>query len=99
MSRRLCDSEDCKTCTYIRDLKENDTVASCLAGRPYMIDKELPISYPLGDHTTAWQKFCSEELQVPTNVCQTHATAIAAKSGHGSHKIKFDNMARYEEFY
>ena len=39
MSLRLCDSE------------ENDTVAACLAGRPYMIDKELPISYPLGDNS------------------------------------------------
>ena len=37
------------------------------------------------------------ELQVPTNVCQTHATAIAANNG--SHKTHFDNMARYEEFY
>ena len=97
MSLRLCDSEDCKTCTYIREVKENETVAACLAGRPYMIDKELPISYPLGDNSAAWQKFCREELQVPTNVCQTHATAIAANNG--SHKTHFDNMARYEEFY
>ena len=43
----LCNSKDCKTSTYIRDLKENDTVAECLVGRPYMIDKEIPISYPL----------------------------------------------------
>ena len=96
MSPRLCDSEDCKTCTYIRDLKENDTVAACLASRPYMIDKEHPISYPLGDNSAAWQKFCREELQVPTNVYQTHATAIAANNN--SHKTHFDNMARYKEF-
>ena len=35
MSLRLYDSEVCKTCTYIRDLKEIDTVAACLAGRQY----------------------------------------------------------------
>ena len=38
-----------------------------------------------------------EYLQVATNVCQAHATAIAANKG--SHKTHFDNMARYEDFY
>ena len=86
MSITLCYADDCKTCKYINDLKQNETVAACLAGRPYKQDKELPISYTLGDKSQAWQKFCREERKVPTNMCQTHATAIAANNGtHRAH--------------
>ena len=77
MSLPLCDEDDCKTCTYIKDLKQNPTVAACLAGRPYKQDRNFV-----------------EELKVPTDVYQTHATAIAANNG--THRTHFDNLGHYE---
>ena len=66
MSLPLCDADDCKPCTYIQDLKQNPTVAACLAGRLYKKDEELTILYPLEDDSAAWHKFCREELKVPS---------------------------------
>ena len=48
MSLPLCDADNCKICTYIKDLKRNETVAACLAGRPYKQDKELPMMKVVG---------------------------------------------------
>ncbi len=50
----------------------------------YIKDKKLPIAVALGDNWAALQKFARETLGLEANVCQTHATAIAAKNG--SHK-------------
>ena len=45
----------------------------------------LSLSLSLTDN-----KFAKEELGLDANVCQTHATAIAANNG--SHKKYFDNV-------
>jgi hypothetical protein len=51
----------------------------------------------LGDNSAAWQKFARETLGLEANVCQTHATAIAANNG--SHKKFFDDINKnYEPF-
>ena len=94
---RTCSSADCKTCTYISGLQDEETVQCCLRSRPYREDKELPISVPLGDNSSAWQKFCREDLHLDANVCQTHATAIA--KNNGTHRAHFGNMETYQEFY
>ena len=69
----VCDKEECKMCTCITELRENGTVACCLQGYPYKKEKELPISFALGDNSSAFQKFVTEQLQLAANVCQTRA--------------------------
>ena len=69
----VCDKERCTTCKYITELRENGTVACCLQGFPYKTLKELPISFALGDNSSAFQKFVTEQLQLAANVCQTRA--------------------------
>jgi hypothetical protein len=60
--------------------------------------KQLPIAVATGDNSSAWQKFAKDELGLEANVCQTHATAIAANNG--SHKKYFDNVnENYDCFY
>jgi hypothetical protein len=52
----------------------------------------------LGDNSAAWQKYARETLGLEANVCQTHATAIAANNG--SHKKFFDDVNKnYKSFY
>ena len=92
-----CDKAECTTCKYITQLREHETVACCLSSPPYRTDKELPISYALGDNSSAFQKFVTEELRIEANVCQTHATAIA--KNNGAHRGYFDSTDNYEEFY
>ena len=92
-----CSKEDCDTCTCIRGLREHETVACCLNSPPYKEQKELPISYALGDNSSSFQKFVTEELELDANVCQTHATAIA--KNNGSHRTYFDSNENYEDFY
>ena len=85
------------TCTCIRGLREHETVACCLNSPPYKEQKELPISYALGDNSSSFQKFVTEELELDANVCQTHATAIAKHNG--IHRTYFDSNENYEVFY
>ena len=40
----VCGKEECTTCKYITELREDGTVAFCLQGYPYRTGKELPIS-------------------------------------------------------
>ena len=83
----------------IGGLRQHETlaVACCLRGRPYKEQKELPISYALGDNSACFQKFVTEELDLEANVCQTHATAIA--KNNGTHSTYFDSNENYEVFY
>lgn len=93
-----CTKEDCKTCLYIKQLREHPNVAKILTDDEYCTgDKRLPISKPLGDNSAAFQKFARDELGECALVCQTHATAIAANNG--SHRSHFKDEAVYEEFY
>ena len=59
--------------------------------------KELPISFALGDNSSAFQKFVTEQLGLNANVCQTHATAIP--KNNSSHRGYFDSVDNYEQFY
>ena len=70
-----CSREDCSTCTCISGLREDETVACCLKSRPYKEQKDLSISYALGDNSSSVQKFVTEELELDANVCQTHTLA------------------------
>ena len=88
---------NCATCTCISGLREHETVACCLKSPPYKEQKELPISYALGDNSSSFQKFVTEELELDANVIQTHATAIA--KNNGTHSIYFDSNENYEVFY
>ena len=92
-----CSKEDCATCTCIRGLREHETVACCLKSRPYKDQKELPISYALCDSSSCFQKLVTEELELSSNVCQTHATAIARNNG--THRTYFDSNENYEVSY
>jgi hypothetical protein len=52
----------------------------------------------MGDNLAAWQKIAKKELHLESNVCQTHATAIAANNC--SHKKHFnDPNKNYNGFY
>ena len=88
---------NCATCTCISGLREHETVACCLKSPPYKDQEELPISYALGDNSSSFQKFVTEELELDANVIQTHATAIA--KNNGTHSIYFDSNENYEVFY
>jgi hypothetical protein len=98
MRMKLCDKEECFTCTTIQQLKTHPSVAACLHGAPYQGPaKELPISACLGDNTFAVQNFSDNKLGLPANVCQTHTSAIPANNG--THKKHFHDMEIYEAFY
>ena len=97
ISLPTCSSTDCKACTYITGLNEEEVVQCCLKSRPYREDKELLTSNALGDNSSAWQKFVREDLGLSSNVCQTRATAIAKNNGtHRAHFVEQDN---YDKFY
>ena len=53
-------------------------------------------SYVLGDNSSCFQKFVTEELDLSSNVCQTHATTIA--KNNGTHSTYFDSTDNYEVF-
>jgi hypothetical protein len=72
-------------------------VVAATSTREYIEDKALPIARPLGDNSAAWQKFARDTLGLDSNVCQTHATAIAANNG--SHKTHFEATENYNAFY
>ena len=91
-----CSKVDCATCTCISGLREHETVA-CLNSQPYKDQKELPISYALGDNSSSFQKFVTEELDLDANVCQTRATAIA--KNNGSHGTYFDSNENYGTYF
>ena len=97
ISLRTCEQAECKACTYIAGLQDEEDVQCCLRSRLYLSDKELPISIALGDNSSAWQKFCRDDLHLEANVCQTHATAIA--KNNGTHRAHFVDMNKYQEFY
>ena len=59
-------------------------------------EKELLISYALGDYSSCFQKFVTEELVLSANVCQTHATAVA--KNNGTRRTCFDSNENYEVF-
>jgi hypothetical protein len=60
--------------------------------------KRLPIAVVMGNNSSAWQKFAKDELGIDANVCQTHATPIAANNG--SHNKYLDNVnENYDDFY
>jgi hypothetical protein len=65
-------------------------VVAATSTEEYIKDKNLPIAVALGDNSAAWQKFARETLGLEANVCQMHATAIAANNG--SHKKFFDDV-------
>ena len=92
-----CHNEECVTCKYITELREQETVACCLKSPPYKDKKVLPISSSLGDNSSSFQKFVTQELELDASVCQTHSTAIA--KNYGSHRTYFDSKDNYEEFY
>jgi len=94
-----CGNPDCRTCRCIEQVREMPMVVAKTSAEPYTNKekKHLPIAVAMGDNSTAWQKFVAETLELESNVCQTHATAIAANNG--SHRTHFDSMERYEEFY
>ena len=94
---KLCDKPDCETCRCIRQVRENPKVVAATSTREYIEDKALPIARPLGDNSAAWQKFARDTLGLDSNVCQTHATAIAANNG--SHKTHFETTENYNAFY
>ena len=85
-----CSKEDCATCTGISGLREHETIACCLKSLPYKEQKDLSISYALGDNSSSVQKFVTEELELDANVCQTHATASA--KNNGTHRTYFDSI-------
>jgi hypothetical protein len=97
ISLPTCGKAGCITCTSIAGMQDEELVQCCLASPPYEERKELPIDIALGDNSTAWQKFTNEELHLPSNVCQTHATAIA--KNNGTHRKYFNDMNVYEDFY
>jgi hypothetical protein len=85
-------------CGCIQEVRENPKVVAATSTEAYIKDKKLPIAVALGDTSAAWQKFARETLGLEANVCQTHATAIAADNG--SHKKFFDYInENYEPFY
>jgi hypothetical protein len=92
-----CDRQDCKTCRYMQELCDDPRVRAATSAKSYIEQKKMPIAIPLGDNSASWQKFAAEELGLPANVCQTHASAIAANNG--THKTHFDDMENYEAFY
>ena len=93
----LCVRAECKTCTYIKELLDNQTVLAMMNGRPYKELKELPIDKPLGDNCTGFQNFCEHVLKVPARVCNTHVSAIPANNG--SFKKRFASQDVYKQFY
>jgi hypothetical protein len=95
----ICYAPDCNTCRCIQLVREMPNVVAKTGDKtPYQsADKLLPIAAPMGDNSSAWQKFCDEVLKCPSNVCQTHATAIAANNG--SHRQHFDAADNYDKFY
>jgi hypothetical protein len=96
--RKLCDRPGCATCRCIQEVRENPKVVAATSTEAYIKDKKLPIAVALCDNSAAWQKFARENLGLEANVCQTHATAIAANNG--SHKKFFDDVNKnYEPFY
>ena len=96
---KLCDDHRCTTCWCIQEVREMPKVVAAITDPAYTgADKLLPIARPMGDNSAAWQKFAKEELHLESNVCQTHATAIAANNG--SHKKHFDDPNKnYDGFY
>ena len=100
---KLCDDEECEACRTIQDVREMPKVVAATTSGDYISTdpenyKRLPIAVAMGDNSSAWQKFAKDELGLAANVCQTHATAIAANNG--SHKKYFDNVnENYDGFY
>jgi len=97
ISLKACGRPDCVTCNSITDLRDLALVKNYLDSEPYKVAKALPIAHPLGDNSSAWQKFAAEDLGLSSSVCQTHLTAIGANNGQ--HKRHFKCMDVYEEFY
>jgi hypothetical protein len=71
--------------------------SSCLDGRPYREDNELPISKALGDNHLGWQNFVRKILRIDPNVCNTHASGIGAQNG--SQREHFVDPDVYEKWY
>jgi hypothetical protein len=95
---KLCDRPDCAACSCIQEVLENLKVVAATSTEAYIKDKKLPIAVALDNNSAAWQKFARETLVLEANVCQTHATAIAANNG--SHKKFLDDVTKnYEPFY
>jgi hypothetical protein len=95
---KLCDRPNCATCRCIQEVCENPKVVAVTSTEAYIKGKKLSIAVALGDNWVAWQKFARETLGLGANVCQTHATAIAANNS--SHKKFFDDINKNNEpFY
>ena len=92
-----CSNADCRTCSCIQEVRDMPKCVAAITSKQYTDTKHLPVAVALGDNSAAWQKFAVESLGLTANVCQTHATAIAANNG--THHTHFDNPDNYEEFY
>jgi hypothetical protein len=74
---------------------DDEAVDACLKSQPYVVDKQLLISVPLGDNLAAFQKVTREFLGIDPNVFQTHASAIAKLNC--THHQHFDSVEVFEE--
>ena len=77
---KTCDS--CECCRCISDLLTDHIVKCALRSPHYVTKHELPISHGLSDNSWAFQNFVKNDLDIKAELCQTHATAIAATMEH-----------------
>ena len=92
---KTCDS--CECCRCISDLRTDHIVKCALRSPHYITKHELPISHGLSDNSWAFQNFMKNVLGIEAELCQTHATAIAANNG--THRKYFKDEEIYEKFY
>ena len=92
---KTCDS--CECCRCISDLLTDHIVKCALRSPHYITKHELPISHGLSDNSWAFQNFMKNVLCIEAELCQTHATAIAANNG--THRKYFKDDEKYEKFY
>ena len=62
LTLRSCWCQECKSCTSIKELTENQVVDAMLRGTQYTTLNQLPIDKPLGDN--CFQFFCEKVLKV-----------------------------------
>ena len=92
---KTCDS--CECCRCISDLFSYHIVKCTLCSPHYVTKHELPICHSLSDNSWAFQNFMKNVLDIKAELCQTHATAIAANNG--THLKYFKDDEKYEKFY
>ena len=92
---KTCDS--CECCRCISDLRTDHIVKCALRSPHYITKHELPVSHGLSDNSWGFQNFMKNVLGIEAELCQTHATAIAANNG--THRRYFKDEEKYEKFY